>query len=90
MSSPGFPSLVAAGRISPRAPRRVFSVTSAICVDVPELVRFAELALADRPGVRIGQRHEPVVDRLARDPLLDLRGDLLAAVGELLELGRPP
>ena len=52
---------------------------------VPELVRLAELALADRSRVRVGERDEPVFDRLARHALLDLPGDLLAAVGQLLE-----
>jgi hypothetical protein len=30
--------------------------------DVPELGRLAELALADRPRIRIGDRHQPVGD----------------------------
>src|ERR1019366_192600 len=52
---------------------------------VPELVRLPELPLADRSGVRIGQRHDPVLDRLARDALLDLPADLLAPIRELLQ-----
>jgi hypothetical protein len=31
------------------------------------------------------QRDDPILDRLARDPLLDLRGDLRAPVGHLLQ-----
>src|SRR5450755_538140 len=132
VSSPGLPILVGAGRISPRAPRRVCSVTSAICATypisiefrdrvgqqrvlsgvadprrrgedqparatagvlgdlrdlrhVPKLVRLAQLPLADRPGVGIGQRHDPVLDRQAGNALLDLPADFLAAVSA----GRP-
>src|SRR6478736_5263403 len=40
--------------------------------DVPEFVGLAELALPDGPGVRVGDRDQPVDDRLPRDPLLDL------------------
>jgi hypothetical protein len=32
--------------------------------DVAELVGLAELALADRASVRVGQRHQPVADLL--------------------------
>src|SRR4051812_27280391 len=53
--------------------------------DVPELGRRAQLALADRPGVRIADRHQPVGDRLAREPQLDLRAHLLSQLTELLE-----
>ena len=55
--------------------------------DQPELVRVAQLALADRPGVRIEQRHDPVGDRLARDTLAGLPGDLLAPIRPLLQAG---
>jgi hypothetical protein len=48
--------------------------------DVAELIALAELALADRPGVRIGQRHEAVGDLLAGQALGDLPADLF---GEL-------
>jgi hypothetical protein len=51
----------------------------------PKFVGPAQLPLADRPGVGIGQRHDPVLDRLAGDALLDLPADFLAAVGELLQ-----
>src|ERR1051325_9034395 len=78
--SAGLPICVAAGRIRPRAPRRVCSVTFGELGDVAELVRLAELALADRPRVGIAQRHDPIADRLAGHPLGDLARDLLAAL----------
>ena len=43
--------------------------------DVAELVALAELALADRPRVRVGERDEPVGDLLAREALADLPAD---------------
>src|ERR1039458_9773379 len=49
-------------------------------VDVPELVRLAEPPLPDSPRVPIPNRHQTVLDRLARHALLDLGGDLLAPV----------
>src|SRR6476646_3715402 len=58
--------------------------------DVPEFVGLAELTLPDGPGVRVGDRDQPVDDRLPRDPLLDLGGDLLAPIRELLQLRRRP
>ena len=36
---------------------------------IPELVWLAQLALADRAGIRVRERHDPVCDRLARDAL---------------------
>src|ERR1035441_5851234 len=56
--------------------------------DVPELGRFAELALADRPGVVVGDRHQPVGDLQPADATVDLLGDLLRAAGELVQLVR--
>src|SRR5438132_2176596 len=53
--------------------------------DVSELVGLAELALADRAGIGVEHRHQPLCDRLPRDPLLDLRRDALGAVRELLK-----
>jgi hypothetical protein len=58
--------------------------------DVAELVGPAELALADRPGIRVGQRHQPVDDPLAALPLLDLGDDALAAVCQLLQPAGSP
>jgi hypothetical protein len=55
---------------------------------VPKFVRLAQLPLADRSGVWIEQRHDPVLDRLARHALLDLPADFLAPVGELLQPAR--
>jgi hypothetical protein len=49
--------------------------------DVAELVGLAELPLADRTRVRVGQRHQPLGDWLAALPLLDLGDDPLATVG---------
>src|SRR5205823_10428405 len=54
-------------------------------IDVPELRRFAEFALADRARVRVPQRDESVGDLLAGDAFGDLLGHLLAAIGELLQ-----
>ena len=36
--------------------------------DEPKLRPLAELALADRPGVWIVQRHDPILDRIVRHP----------------------
>ena len=55
--------------------------------DVAELVRLAELALADRSRLGVEQRHDPVADRLARYALGDLPRDLLAPIGQLLQRG---
>ena len=83
--SPGLP--ICDGRRQDQPARAALGVLGHLrdLRDVPELVRLAELALADRPCVRVGERHDPVLDRLPRDPQLDLPGDLLAAVGELLQ-----
>jgi hypothetical protein len=53
---------------------------------IAELVGLAQLALADRASVRVGQRHQPVSDLLATGSLLDLGDDALATVSELLQL----
>src|SRR3954447_4210055 len=53
--------------------------------DIAELGRLAQLALADRARVGVGEGHEPVGDLLARDTLADLPGHLLGALDELLE-----
>src|SRR4029453_10935966 len=52
---------------------------------IAELVGLAELALADRAGVWVAHRHQPVGDLLATGSLLDLGGDALVAVGQLLQ-----
>src|SRR5712691_11468741 len=58
--------------------------------DIPELGRLAELALADRPGVRVRERHQPVGYLQPSRTTVDLLADLLAAADELFELfGRP-
>ena len=44
--------------------------------DVAELGRLAELALADRPRVGVGDRHQPVGDLQPADAAVDLLGDL--------------
>ena len=54
-------------------------------LDVAELGRLAELALADRACVRVEERDEPVSDRLAGQPLRDLLDDLLAALDQRLQ-----
>ena len=56
--------------------------------DVAELVGLGQLALADRAGVRVSQRDEPVSDLLPTGSLLDLGGDALATVGQLLKSPR--
>ncbi len=53
--------------------------------DVAELGRLAQLALADRPGVGVGEGDEPVGDLLAGDALEDLAADLLGALGQFVE-----
>src|SRR3954451_1874018 len=45
--------------------------------DGAELGRVAQLALADRPGVRVGHRDQPVVDRLPGHAPFDLLAHLL-------------
>ena len=55
--------------------------------DIAELGRLAELALADRAGVGVGDRHQPVGDLQTAGATVDLLGDLAATRGELLELG---
>jgi hypothetical protein len=47
--------------------------------DESEFVGLPQLPLADRPGVRIEQRHDPVLDRLPRHTLLDLSTSVLAS-----------
>ena len=69
-SRPGCRSATGPGRTSPLAPRLGVLGHLRDLRDVPELVRLAELALADRPRVRVGERHDPVLDRLARDAQL--------------------
>jgi hypothetical protein len=44
--------------------------------DVAKLGRLAQLALADRARVGVGQRHQPVGDLLPRQPLCDLLGPI--------------
>src|SRR5580704_2188 len=83
--SGGLPGAVDAGRMNPRAPRRVFRRHLADLEDIPELVWLAELALADRASIRVEHRHQPVADRLAFDPELDLCGDSLGQVDRLLQ-----
>jgi len=56
--------------------------------DVPELGRLAELALADRPGVRIDDRDQPVGDLEPPHTAIDLLGHPAAARCQLLELVR--
>ena len=52
---------------------------------IAEIVGLAEPAPADRTRVRVRERDDAVGDRLALHSPLDLVGDLLAAVGQLLE-----
>jgi hypothetical protein len=49
--------------------------------DVAELARLTELARADPARIRVGDRDQPIRDRLGREALLDLRRDALAAIG---------
>jgi hypothetical protein len=94
----GLPGALAAGSTSPRAPRRVVAVTLSELGDVAELAWLAELALTDRAGIRVTQRHQPVAELLAPHPLLDLGGNALAARSQVLQppggtqlgLGAPP
>ena len=87
VSSAGLPSSVEAGRINPRAPRLVFSVTSANWLTNPNSLGFPSFPLRIGRASGSRQRHDPVLDRLARDALVDLPGDLLAAIRHLLQLG---
>jgi len=41
-------------------------------------------------GIWVAERDQAVGDLLAAHALDDLLGDLLAAIGELVEAGRPP
>ena len=82
--SAGFPELVPGGEDEPAGALAGVLGHLADLRDVPELGRFAELALADRPGVGVGDRHQPVGDLQPADATIDLLGDLAAAVGELL------
>ena len=70
-----------------QAARAAAGVLADLCQlnDVAELGRLAQLALADRPCVGIGHRHQPVGDLLPGQPLADLPGDLCRAVGELVD-----
>src|SRR5579871_1823337 len=54
--------------------------------DIAELVSLAELALADRAGLRVGHRDNAFCDLLARQTLGDLPGDGRGQFGGLLEL----
>ena len=70
----------------PRAP-----VVLAQLVHIPELRALGELALANRAGVGVMQRDEPVGDRLAREPQPNLLTHPPAARQERLEaLGGAP
>ena len=51
--------------------------------DIAELVALAQLALADRPGVGVGERNEALGDLLARQALGDLPADLLGQIGRV-------
>jgi len=53
--------------------------------DVAELIAFAELALADRARVGIGQRDQPIGDLLAGQSPRDLPVNPLGPIGRLLE-----
>ena len=58
---------------------------------VAELGRLAGLALADRPGVRVGQRNQPVADDpVAGKPLTGLREQPMALGGRLVQPGHKP
>lgn len=48
---------------------------------IAELARFGELALANRPGIRVGEKDESVGDRLARHPLMRRMGGPRARLG---------
>ena len=85
VSSAGFPIWLCGRQDEPA--RALLGVRGDLAelIDVPELRRFAELALADRAGVRVPQRDQPVGDLLAVDAFGDLLGHLLAAIGEFLQ-----
>src|SRR5262249_42572247 len=53
--------------------------------DVAKLVRPAELAPADRPCIRVGERDEPIRDLQPTRAAIDLLRDPLAAAGQPLE-----
>jgi hypothetical protein len=81
----GEPIWLLAGTIRPRAPRRVFSQTSASWTTEPNSVGRAQLALADRPRVRVGHGDQPVGDLLAGQPLTDLSDDGARAIGQIVQ-----
>jgi hypothetical protein len=87
----GEPIPVGAGRIRPRAPRPDVLGQLGQLEDVTELGRRPELALADRPRLGVGDRHQPIGDLLAGQPLGDLTRDLLGQIGQLVQaLGGAP
>src|SRR3954452_13370791 len=53
--------------------------------DVAELGRLAQLACADRGRVGVADGDQPIGDRSAREPQLDLRADLLGQFTEPVE-----
>ena len=75
----------AAGSIKPRAPRRVFSVTSASRKTQPNSVgaRSSPLRIGRASGSAIDTK--PVGDLLPGQALGDLPGDLLGEVGQLVQ-----
>ena len=87
VSSAGLPSAVAAGRISPRAPRLVFSVTSANWLTYPNSFGLPSLPL--RIGRASGSDSDTIRSLIGSPATrwLDLPGDLLAAIRELLQPG---
>ncbi|MCA1679023.1 MAG: hypothetical protein LC777_08815 [Actinobacteria bacterium] len=82
------PGSDAAGKVSPRAPRLGVRGVLGDLRDIAKLVGLAQLAF--RIGRASGSYKEirRSGDLLACDALFDLAGDLLAAIGKLVELRR--
>ena len=81
----GLPTWLLVGAISPRAPRRVFSVTSQICVTYPNSFGLPSLPLRIGRASGSEDRDQPVGDSFAAHPLLDLLDDPLRTRDELLQ-----
>ena len=87
---PGSRSGSRAGRISPRAPRRVFSVTSQSWFTYPNSFGFPSFPLRIGRASGSDERHEPVGDRLPSDPLLDLARQPSRSDPRAPRAARPP
>jgi hypothetical protein len=85
--SPGLPGAWPAGRMKPRAPLRVFSVTSQICATYPNSVGLPSLPLRiSRASGSASETSRSVI--FSPRATIDLLCDLAAVRSDLLELVR--